>query len=203
MIVFRIQAVVAEIMVGNSTGGPDILLMDNLARLVERRISSEPSAVAYQPGRPVEPVQFPGREPVVEAVTGSITGDGSASPGSVVASSAQGVEVKVNAYQDNVPPNNRAFQPQGRYMVVDWTITNLSATPLSVIRSDFKLQTAEGYLIDRALHINRQPDLSSYTLGPGQTVRGWLTYDVPSRARITAFIYQPAGQPQVVVATLP
>jgi hypothetical protein len=91
MIVFRIQAVVAEIMVGNSTGGPDILLMDNLARLVERRISSEPSAVAYQPGRPVEPVQFPGREPVVIVGTvsapnpenrGDGTGGRSASPDS-------------------------------------------------------------------------------------------------------------------------
>ncbi|HZO27713.1 MAG TPA: hypothetical protein VFH48_17180, partial [Chloroflexota bacterium] len=66
MIAFRVQAVVAEVNVSSTSGNVDMPLLDNLARLVENRINTDPEAVAVQPGLPeAPPQQLPGREPVV------------------------------------------------------------------------------------------------------------------------------------------
>ena len=50
MLAFRIFAVAAEVTVTSPSGEPDIPLLDNVARLVARRIRNEPDAVAVPPG---------------------------------------------------------------------------------------------------------------------------------------------------------
>src|SRR5690606_29112224 len=67
MIAFRIRAVVADIRATSTDGSVDVPLMDNLARLVEHRIQSDPVAEAHAVGWPMEPVQVPGKDPVVES----------------------------------------------------------------------------------------------------------------------------------------
>jgi hypothetical protein len=111
--------------------------------------------------------------------------------------------VTVNAVEDNARPGRYDRSAEGRYMVVDWTIKNDGGVDVSVNRLHFKLQTGDGFIVERALTTIREPDLQTATIGPGQTVRGWLTYDVPKGATVAAAIYQPFGARQFVIAQLP
>src|SRR5262249_39379235 len=78
MIAFRVQAVTAELTATSATGAVDVPLLDNLARLVERRINADPEAVAQQAGFPQEVRQLPGKDPVV--VGGVTVGPGGMVP---------------------------------------------------------------------------------------------------------------------------
>lgn len=111
--------------------------------------------------------------------------------------------VTVNAIEDNAKPGRYDSPAQGRYVVVDWTLKNEGNEDLSVNRLDFKLQTSDGYIVERADAIVREPDLNTTTLGPGQLVRGWLTYDVPAGKNISSAIYQPGRTRQFVIAEVP
>jgi len=109
--------------------------------------------------------------------------------------------ITVNAVDDNVRPGRYDSAPTGRYVAVDWTIKNEGNTEVDLNRLHFKLQTADGFVIQRTGEV-REPGLKTDTVGPGQIVRGWLTYDVPSGAKVVSAIYQPPGAQQFVIAEL-
>jgi hypothetical protein len=111
--------------------------------------------------------------------------------------------VTVNAFEDGVRSPNPRQVPTGRWAIVDWTIKNEGTTTVSVNRLHFKLQTTDGYVIERDGTTIREPDLDTERLGPGQIVRGWLAYDVPTGQVLKSIIYQPSGAPQFVVVDLP
>lgn len=117
------------------------------------------------------------------------------------ASSGLRLVLVVNAVEDNVKPGKYDSAPKGRYMAVDWTIKNEGSVEARVNRLHFKLQTAEGFIIQRTSEV-REPGLSTDVIDPGQTARGWLTYDVPAGARVVYVIYQPPGEPQFIIANL-
>lgn len=112
------------------------------------------------------------------------------------------LSLTVNAVSDDVPPVRSGSRPQGRYAVVDWTIKNDGAGDIELNRLDFRVQTDNGYVIQRAGETLREPGLNTDKLGAGQAVRGWLSYDIPSDQRIAAVIYQPSGSRQFVIAEL-
>lgn len=112
------------------------------------------------------------------------------------------IAVTVNGRENNVPPPTRFALPSGRYVALDWTVKNEGSIDLNLNRLDFKIQTADGFLIDRSVHTAREPDLASGTLGTGQVIRGWLTYDVPIGQQVKAAVYQPVGARQFVIADL-
>ncbi len=87
--------------------------------------------------------------------------------------------------------------------MADWTIKNEGTTEIRVNRLHFKLQTTDGYVIEREGSTIREPDLDTSRIGPGQVVRGWLAYDVPTGQMVKTLIYQPSGARQFVVAELP
>jgi hypothetical protein len=111
------------------------------------------------------------------------------------------IAITVNAVEDNVPPGRFDDAPTGRYVAVDWTIKNEGVIGADINRLHFKLQTADGFVIQRASEV-REPGLKTDTIGPGQVVRGWLTYDVPPGARVVSAIYQPPGAQQFLIAEL-
>ena len=109
----------------------------------------------------------------------------------------------VNSVADPVESTNSFNQPQRRFVLVDWTATNEGTVNFDPFRGNFKLQTADGFLVDPGNHAgHREPDLATGVLGPGQLVRGFLVYDVPAGQRIRAAIFQPTGGRQFVVAEL-
>jgi len=110
--------------------------------------------------------------------------------------------ITVMAAEDNVKPGRFDRPADGRYMVVDWLVKNEGTVAVDLNRLDFKLQTGEGYVLQRASAVVREPDLATAKIGAGQFMRGWLTYEVPNGARATFAIYQPSGTRQVIIADL-
>jgi hypothetical protein len=109
----------------------------------------------------------------------------------------------VNGTADNVQGRPTFMRPQGRWYAIDWTIKNEGTTDFHVNRLYFKIQTPDGFLIERAAYQAREPDLVTNSLGPGQMMRGWLTYDVPAGQSVKAAIFQAGASRQFVVADLP
>jgi hypothetical protein len=111
--------------------------------------------------------------------------------------------ITVNGVTDNAQGRATFMRPQGRWFAVDWTIKNEGTTDFHVNRLYFKVQTPDGFLIERAAYMAREPDLVTNSLGSGQLMRGWLTYDVPSGQSVKTAIFQAGTSRQFVIAELP
>lgn len=109
------------------------------------------------------------------------------------------LQVTVMGIEDDVAPGKYAQPAKGRYVAVDWSLKNDGAVDVEVNRLDLKIQTSDNHVLQRGTVI-REPDLDTSKLGPGQAMRGWLTYDVPRGARVRSAIYQPFGARQFVIA---
>lgn len=155
--------------------------------------TARPGAFAQIPSstpKPPTPAPTPERSPI--GTTHELTSDAGLK-----------IEVTVHALRDQVRSTNQFNAPQGRYVVLDWEVTNEGAKDATVSAYDFKLQTADGYLFTEANHAGLpQPEIASTTLGQGQNVRGFVAYDVPIDAALKSAIYQPSGQRQFVIADL-
>lgn len=163
-------------------------------------VADDPTATPVQTNTP-RPAPTATSKPVAEATaTAPVKRIGDTT--SLTAPSGLRLLVTVNDVDDNMKPGRYDTPAEGRYVTVDWTIKNDGTTDMSVNRLDFKLQTADDFVIQRATTTTREPDLTTARLGPGQTVRGWLTYDVPKGARLKAAVYQPSGARQFVIADL-
>jgi len=109
----------------------------------------------------------------------------------------------VNAVNDPVQSSNQFNKPNGRWVLVDWTIKNEGTIDFDPTFIDFKLQTADGFLITRGNSAgHRTPQLDTAKIAPGQLARGYLVYDVPAGQALKAAIFQPAGARQFVIADL-
>ena len=109
----------------------------------------------------------------------------------------------VNAIKDPAISTNQFNQPNGRWVSVDWSIVNQGSTTQDINPLDFKLQTADGFVIEEGNSAGLpEPRLSLGTLAPGQTQRGYVAYDVPLGAKVQRLFYQPFGSPQIVVVDL-
>ena len=117
-----------------------------------------------------------------------------------------GLRLAITAHDvtDPAQSSNRFNAPDGRYVVVDWSIKNEGVVDFDPGYGDFKIQTADGFVVQRGNHAgHRAPQLDTAKLAPGQQVRGFLAYDVPAGQVLKALIYQPSGGRQFVIAELP
>lgn len=124
----------------------------------------------------------------------------------ILESRGQRFSITVNAVIDPSPSTNQFNTPKGRWVVVDWTIKNEGTANVDISTSYLKLLTADSFEVDRGNHAGHKTpelDYGSGTLGPGQSTRGFIAYDVPTGAKVTAAIYHPLGSPQLPIATLP
>lgn len=111
------------------------------------------------------------------------------------------LQITAVTLRDRVTGFYRLDVPKGRYAAVDWAVTNAGSTDYRLSTSDLKLQTGSNQILTPKRLVGMPgPDLDSGTLGPGQSVRGSLYYDVPSGENIAALIFQDARSPQVVLA---
>jgi len=110
--------------------------------------------------------------------------------------------VTVNTFEDGVGPQDARNPPAGRWVLADWTVKNEGPRDASVNRLHFRVQTTEGYVFGPSLEAVHESALESARLEPGQAVRGWLSYDIPSGVPIASLIYQAPGEPQFIIANL-
>lgn len=111
--------------------------------------------------------------------------------------------VSVHAVTDPARSTNQFNTAKGRWVLVDYSVENIGSVEFSFSPLALKLQTADAYLIQRGNHAGlREPSLSSGDLAPGQKVRGFLAYDVPSDQRASGLIFQSGGSAQLMVARL-
>ena len=187
MIAFRIYAVTAEISASSATGDPDIPLLDNLARLVERRIWADPEAVAFQPGLPESPPQrLPGRDSVVPGLV-TIGPGGLVPPGAEVTGSSSGSPVGGDTIvQLNIVGLDRPWQAGGvlpapannmEYLTVQPQIVVTGQTEVVIALTDFWISTFDGRSWTPIP--GRSPALLAGSVVIGAPASGWLTFQVP------------------------
>jgi hypothetical protein len=187
MIAFRIQAVTAEITASSATGDPDVPLLDNLARLVERRIWADPEAVAVQPGFPEAPVQqLPGRDPVVVGPVALGPG-GMVPPGAEVTGSSSGSPVAGDTIvQMNIVGLDRPWNSGGtlptppntmEYFTVQPQIVVTGQTEVVIALTDFWITTFDGRSWTPIP--GRSPALLAGSVVVGAPSSGWLTFLIP------------------------
>lgn len=113
--------------------------------------------------------------------------------------------ITVNKVTDPSRSTNQFNAAQGRWVLVDWTVTNEGTANLQLSTLDLKLLTRDNFEIGRGNHAGHpEPQIDAFpTLGPGQSIRGFYAYDVPTGALLTGAIYHPTGSPQLLVANLP
>jgi hypothetical protein len=186
MILFRNLAVTAEITTSTAGGSADVTLLDNVARLVARRIDNEPDALAYQPGWPIEPVSVPGKEPINPGlvaigpggvvppgaeVTGSSSG--SATPGdTIVIMTVTGLD-RPWSYGGSAPR-----PPVGmEYLTAEVEIDVHGQTEVTLATTDFWLSTFDGRSWSPVL--GRSPAVPTGSVVFGVPSRGWLTFLIP------------------------
>ena len=117
--------------------------------------------------------------------------------------SGERLEVAINNLIDPAVSTHPFNKAKGRWVVVDWTIANRGSIGHRVNIFACLLQTADGFMLKVGNSAGLpQPELISGLLGPGQSVRGFVPYDVASGARLKSVIYQPLGNRQFVVADL-
>lgn len=111
--------------------------------------------------------------------------------------------VTANAVLDPSPSENQFNKPQGRWVVVDWTIRNDGQADQQVSASWLKIMTQSGYVVGSGNHAgHREPGFESGVLGPGQLRRGFLAYDTPPDQRVKSVFFQSPGNRQFVIAEL-
>lgn len=112
------------------------------------------------------------------------------------------LNVTVSNARDDVDSTNQFNEPNGRWFVLHWTIVNRGASNFTVNSLDYQIQTHGGYLFERGNHAGMpEPRLPLVTLGAGQSIRGFLTYDIPKGERVKAAVIQRYGSPLFTVAS--
>jgi hypothetical protein len=186
MIAFRIHAVAAEISVSSANGDVDVPLLDNLARLVERRIASDPDAIASHAGFPTEPAKVPAKDPVIPAAV-VVGPSGVVPPGAEVTGSASGspvqgdtiVLVTITGFErpwasgPSLPPPSSGMD----YLAVEAQIEVVGPTEVVVALTDFWVSTFDGRSWSPLP--GRVPALVAGSVANGTPSRGWLTFMLP------------------------
>ena len=109
---------------------------------------------------------------------------------------------RVNEVRDPAP--GELFQPDdgNRYLAADITQT-AGEDGDSSSRSNFSAQDSEGYIYEGTLWADLEPIFDSGVIGDGQTVRGWVTFEVPESAVvITIRVRYAYSEPVKVIADL-
>lgn len=114
------------------------------------------------------------------------------------------IVVTVHGVTDPAESSNQFNKPKGRWALVDWSVKNEGQSNFNVNLLSFKLQTTDGFLYDFGNHAGlREPQLQgSGSLGPGQTVRGYLAYDVASDHKLKSAVFQQFMGRQIVIADI-
>ncbi len=102
-----------------------------------------------------------------------------------------GKTMAVNAVEPYTSGNQFMVPKDGnKYVTVDITLKNNSKEPYTYNPYEFKLNDSEDYGYDYAI-TDKEPTLNSGTIQPGQTTRGFLTFEIPEANTASRLVYTP------------
>ena len=109
---------------------------------------------------------------------------------------------RVNEVRDPAPGELIPPDDGNRYLAAD--VTQMAGEDGDrSFRSSFSAQDSEGYIYDGSPWADLDPIFDSGVIGAGQTVRGWVTFEVPESAVvITIRVRYDYGEPVKVIADL-
>ena len=109
----------------------------------------------------------------------------------------------VNAMRDPAPVSENV-KPKSNRRFVAFDITQVAVTSVMSDPLDFFAQDAAGWIFERSLRpADLEPQFGSGYLTPGQTRRGWVTFEIPQNADLVHVFSKPdVGLPAVLLADL-
>lgn len=102
-----------------------------------------------------------------------------------------GKTMAVNAVV-NYTSNNQFIVPKSgnKYVTVDITLQNNSKDPYTYNALEFKLHDNQDYGYDMTVS-DKDPQLSSGTIQPGEKTRGFITFEIPEGNTPAKLVYTP------------
>lgn len=90
----------------------------------------------------------------------------------------------VNEYLDNYLSDNQFERPASgnRYVAVDVKIDNTGNSSEYIYLSNFNIQDANAYKYEAKWYEIKAPGLKSGDVAKGNSLRGWVTFEVPNEA---------------------
>jgi hypothetical protein len=111
------------------------------------------------------------------------------------------LDISVGSLRDGVTSSNQFNRPRGRWAVLNWQVRNEGTSSFTVNPLYLQLQTQDDSLFEKGNHAGLpEPSFPLVTLGPGQSVRGYVAYDLPRGQRVKAAVFQRYGSPLFTVA---
>ncbi len=93
--------------------------------------------------------------------------------------------------RDPVPPQQYLKPKEGtRWVAVDVSLENTGTAQINYNPFFAKLKTADNREYNPTVGA-AEPSLKSGEQRPGETVRGWITFEIPADARPATLIYDP------------
>lgn len=101
--------------------------------------------------------------------------------------------VTVNGIADNVDSGNQFIVPaEGkRYLAVDVKVDYSGTGSEYTSPLDFKLKDSDSYKYDSTYIEVKSPNLNGDNLKSGDSLRGWITFEIPTTSKGLQLIYQP------------
>lgn len=118
------------------------------------------------------------------------------------AATAKGYTLTVHAVSDPAQPYSASFKPKPgyRYVSVDVSVVNTDTTKPNASYNPLygKLKTSDNREYTPTVGVVK-PSMTSGEFAVGETVRGWVTFEIPVDAQLATFTYAPIGEARVVV----
>ncbi len=141
------------------------------------------------PGAPTTPAT-PGT-PGNPATPGSSSTPGKFKVGELIA--LDDMTIQVNAVDLNVTSNNTFFKPDAgnKYIAADVKVTNKSSSSSYISSFSFDAKDAEGFNYDADVFDIKEPALPSKSIANGDSVRGWVTFEVSQKSKSLELVFTP------------
>lgn len=161
-------------------------------------VASNATAATTQSASTAAPTAAAARNAATATSAATATNPARAKVGDKVA--VKGMTVTVNEVRDPAQPTTISTPKQGnRFVAVDVTIENTDTKPASYNALYATVKDTAGRQYDTTFTDVVNPALSAGNNSPGDKIRGWVVFEVPTDAKLATFKYEPLGGSQAVV----
>jgi hypothetical protein len=110
------------------------------------------------------------------------------------------IVIFVHEVIDPLPPG-RFFGPDegNRWVAVDVSVQNVSNKMGDYNALDFKVKTTANHEALSTTFTDQEPQLVAGDLDPGETARGWLTFEIPEDEDLATLVCEPFSGGRMVV----
>ncbi len=101
--------------------------------------------------------------------------------------------LQVNAVDLDVKSNDSFAKPDAgnKYITVDVKVTNRSNSPCHISGLNFDVRDENGLYYDRDIFDIKEPALPSKSIAGGDSVRGWVTFEVSQKSKSLELVFTP------------